>query len=222
MTTRVFLVRHGSTVLSAEDRFAGVTDVDLSDEGRAQAERLAQRLAAVKLAAIYCSPLKRTVETAAILALPHGLQPVSKDGLREIDHGRWEGLRRGDVAARFPEEYAAWEADPFTVAPQGGETGQSVLTRARPVLREIVAAHAGDHVLIVSHKATIRLLISDLLGIDARGFRDRLDQAPACLNTLDFKDPSLARLTLFNDVGHYAGAPGLNQAPPSEWWKPSS
>lgn len=212
MTTRVYLVRHGSTVLSAEDRFAGVTNVDLSDEGRAQTERLAQRLAAVKLAAIYCSPLKRTVETAAILARPHGMTPVSKDGLREIDHGRWEGLRRADVAARFPEEYAAWEADPFTVAPQGGETGQRVLARARPVLREIVAAHTGHHVLIVSHKATIRLLISDLLGIDARSFRDRLDQAPACLNVLDFTDPLRARLTLFNDVSHYAGYPTLDPA----------
>jgi broad specificity phosphatase PhoE len=214
MTTRVFLVRHGSTVLSAEDRFAGVTDVELSDEGRGQAERLAKRLAGVALAAIYCSPTKRTVETATILARPHRLTPVSKHDLREIDHGRWEGLRRTEVEARFPAEYAAWEADPFALAPQDGETGASVLARARPVLHDIVVTHAGTSVLVISHKATIRLLITNLLGFDPRGFRDRLEQSPACLNVLDFKDPVRARLILFNDVSHYAAVPALEHSPP--------
>lgn len=222
MTTRIFLVRHGSTVLSAEDRFAGVTDVELSDKGRDQSERLARRLAGIKFAAVYCSPVKRTVETAGIVARPHALTPIRKDGLREINHGRWEGLRRTEVEARFPEEYAAWEADPFTAAPQGGETGASVLARARPVLHHIVMTHAGEHVLIVSHKATIRLLIGDLLGIDARGYRDRLDQSPACLNVLDFKDPARARLMLFNDISHYAAFPALDHVHLSKWWDPPS
>ena len=71
--TRVFLVRHGATVLSADDRFAGATDVPLSDEGREQTRRLASRLKEVPIAAVYASPLGRTMETAAILALPHAL-----------------------------------------------------------------------------------------------------------------------------------------------------
>ena len=72
--TRVFMVRHGATVLSAEDRFAGVTDVELSEEGREQARRLADRLSGEKIAAVYASPLGRTIETARILAAPHDLQ----------------------------------------------------------------------------------------------------------------------------------------------------
>ena len=64
-----------------------------------------------------------------------------------------------------------------------------------------------QRVLVVSHKATIRLLLSSLLGFDARGYRDRLDQAPACLNVLDFKDAVRARLMLFNDTSHYAIGP---------------
>jgi probable phosphoglycerate mutase len=167
--------------------------------------------------------MKRTVGTADILARPHHLTPISKDGLREIDHGRWEGLRRRDVKTRFPEEFAAWEADPFTLAPQGGETGMNVLARARPVLHDLVTAHEGQLILVVSHKATIRLLISNLLGFDPRGFRDRLTQSPACLNVLDFTDPLRARLTLFNDVSHYAGYPTLDPAYLSkEWENPSS
>src|SRR3981081_4831914 len=102
--TRVFMVRHGATVLSAEDRFAGATDVALSDEGREQTRRLAERLSVEKIVAIYASPLGRTVETAGILAAPHKLEVQTRDGLREISHGRWEQLTRHEVEERFPEE----------------------------------------------------------------------------------------------------------------------
>ena len=222
MVTRLFLVRHGATSHSAEDRFAGATDVDLSAEGRDQVTRLARRLSDDRVAAVYASPMRRTVDTAALLGAPHGLTPVTRDGLREIHHGHWEGLRRAEVEERYPEEYAAWEQDPFTVAPEGGESGLHVMARALPVIREIVVAHAGQNVVVVSHKATLRLVISSLLGFDARGYRDRLDQSPACLNALDFKDPVRARLMLFNDVSHYADHPGHPHSHLSKWWDPAA
>jgi len=218
MTTRLYLVRHGATQLTAENRFSGAENVHLSEEGRDQVLRLANRLADDKLDAIYCSPLDRTMETAGILAAPHQITPIPRDGLREISHGHWEGLTRAEVETRFEGEYAAWEADPFTYAPEGGESGLSVLARALPVVREIVLAHGGRNVLVVSHKATLRLLISSLLGFDARGYRDRLDQAPACLNILDFKDTVRARLMLFNDVSHYADQPHKPEKHLSRWW----
>lgn len=221
MTTRVFLVRHGATTLSAEDRFAGATDVELSDEGRMQARGLAKRLASEKLAAVYCSPMKRTVETATLTVAPHGLVPEPMDGLREIDHGRWEGMTRAEVEAVHAKEYEAWEADPFTFAPRDGEAGLNVLARALPVLREFVMRHDGQSVLVVSHKATIRLLISTLLGVDARGYRDRLDQHPCGLNIIDFKDPVRARLMVYNDVSHYEGVPKqITTKHLSAWWDP--
>jgi probable phosphoglycerate mutase len=217
--TRLFLVRHGATQLSAEDRFAGSTDVDLSDEGRAQASRLGERLRDDRVVAVYCSPLRRTRDTAAALATPHGLEPIEDAGLREIDHGHWEGLTRSEVETRFQDEYVRWEEDPFTFAPQGGECGLDVMARALPVIRRIVETHRGQNVVVVSHKATIRLVISSLLGFDARGYRDRLDQAPACLNVLDFKDPVRARLMLFNDVSHYGDHPGRPHSRLSRWWE---
>lgn len=204
MKTRIFLVRHGATTLSAEDRFAGSTDVLLSDEGRWQAERLSERLAAAPLTAAYCSPMRRTIETAEVVARPHGLQVTIVADLREIDHGHWEGRRRADVQTEFPAEYSAWEHDPFTFAPRGGESGLHVLGRALPALEEIVRSHPDQSVLVVSHKATNRLMIASLLGIDIRGYRDRLDQRPACLNLLEFKGPGDVRLELLNDVSHYA------------------
>ncbi len=219
--TRLYLVRHGATQLTAEDRFSGAIGVDLSVEGRAQAERLAERLASEPISAVYASPLSRTVETATILATPHRLPVVQRDGLREISHGHWEGMSRHDVETQFAAEYAAWDADPFTFAPEGGESGLAVLARALPVIREIVVSHVGQNVLVVSHKATLRLLLSSLLGFDERGYRDRLDQSPACLNVVDFKDPVRARLMLFNDVSHYQNRPRRSEGNLSRWWDPT-
>ena len=205
--TRIFLVRHGATQLSAEDAFAGETDVPLSDIGRGQLTKLAVRLAGEPIAAVYASPLGRTMETARILALPHRLPVTAKEGLREISHGHWEGKTRASVEKDHPREYALWEADPFSFAPPEGETGLAVTARALPALLAIVAAHAGEQVLVASHKATIRLLIGSLLGFDLRRYRDHLDQSPASLNILDFKDVSHARLSLYNDISHYSPTP---------------
>lgn len=218
MSTRLYLIRHGATTLSVEDRFAGAVDVDLSDQGRAQVGSLSQRLASIPLAAVYASPMKRTMETASILARPHQCTPEARDGLREIAHGHWEERTRAEVEAEHPEEYAAWEEDPFTFAPEGGESGLSVMARALPVIRQLVQAHPGRCVAVVSHKATIRLILASLLGIDARGYRDRLDQAPACLNIVDFRDPVRARLMLYNDTSHYTAMPTPHTTSLSKWW----
>src|SRR5437763_8965772 len=218
--TRVCTVRHGATVLSAEDRFAGATDVALSDEGREQTRRLADRLSHEKIMAIYASPLGRTVETASILAAPHKLEVQTRDGVREINHGRWEQMTRKEAEEKFPEEAAEWEKDPYTFAPLGGESGLAVTARALPALIELVRKNAGRNILIVSHKATIRLLLSSLLGFDPRRYRDNLDQKPAALNIVDFRNPTRARLTLFNDTSHYdkASIPEIPKARLSKWW----
>lgn len=218
MVTRLFLVRHGATAATEEDRFSASTGAELSEEGRWQAARLGERLSPQNIAAVYASPLSRAVETARIIAGHCRLEPVTRDGLREIGHGHWEGMKRDDVERQFGPEYAMWEADPFTFAPAGGESGVAILARALPVIRDIVAAHHGSQVLVVSHKATLRLVLSSLLGFDPRGYRDRLDQSPACLNVVDFRDPVRVRLMLFNDTSHYADRPRIADQNLSKWW----
>jgi probable phosphoglycerate mutase len=200
------MVRHGATVLTAEDRFAGATNVELSDEGRGQARRLAERLGSEKIAAVYASPMSRTMETASILAAPHGLKVQPRDGFREISHGHWEEMTRHEVEQRFPQEAIEWEKDPYTFAPESGESGLAVIARALPALIELVRSHPSETLLVVSHKGTIRLLLSSLLGFDPRRYRDNLDQNPAALNIVDFRSPTMARLTLFNDTSHYSTA----------------
>jgi broad specificity phosphatase PhoE len=216
--TRVYLVRHGATALTTEDKFSGAIGVELSDDGRWQASKLGERLAKEGITAVYSSPLSRAVDTAHLIADRMGLTPTLRDGLREISHGRWEGLSRREVEAQFRDEYLSWESDPFTFAPEGGESGLAVLARSLPVIREVVTANVGQRILVVSHKATLRLMLSSLLGFDERGYRDRLDQAPACLNIVDFKDPVRARLMLFNDTSHYAGQTRFASFNQSKWW----
>jgi probable phosphoglycerate mutase len=216
--TRLLLVRHGATAATDEDRFSGAIDAALSEQGRWQAARLGERLAQHQITAIYSSPLSRALDTARIIAGHCSVEPVTREGLREIGHGHWEGRKRDDVEREFGAEYSAWEADPFTFAPHGGESGVAVLARALPVIRDIVTAHAGGQVLVVSHKATLRLVLSSLLAFDPRGYRDRLDQAPACLNVVDFRDPVRGRLMLFNDTSHYAERPRVAEQALSKWW----
>ena len=203
MTTRVLLVRHGATVATGDDSFNGETDVALSEAGREQARSLGRRLASERIDAFYASPLSRAMDTARLIAATHGGEVVPVPALREVSHGQWERKLRAEVERLYPEEYRRWESDPFSFAPEGGETGLAVIARALPALQEIVGSHPGERVLVVSHKATIRLLIAVLLGIDPRNYRDRMEASPAGLTVLEFRDSTAARLRLFNDTSHY-------------------
>ena len=186
---------HGATGLSAEDRSPERTW--LSGGGREQA-RPGPSASRGERSPVYASPLSRTMETAG-LAAPHRLEV-----LRATDCGRLARAMGGsETRAKAESSFGGVRPlgdDPFSSAPTGGESGLAVTARALPELLRIVEAHKDRHALLVSHKATIRLLVSTLLGLDPRAYRDRLDQSPASLNILDFRDASHARLSLFNDI----------------------
>jgi probable phosphoglycerate mutase len=164
---RLVLVRHGETIWNEEGRLQGATDVPLSQRGRAQAARLAERLAGQTFAAIYASDLRRASETAAILAASHDL-PVRLDPrLREQSKGVWEGLTWPDIEERYPDDLARWEVD-RDHPPGGAESASAVEARVRAALAAIRAAHPGDEaVLLVGHGMTLRTLICVALGIDS-------------------------------------------------------
>jgi probable phosphoglycerate mutase len=201
--TTVWLARHGQTQWAVDDQFNGLADTELTERGRAQARGLAARLSGRPLAAVYCSTLRRTVETASIVAEPHGLTPLPRAALCEVDYGAWDGMPRAAIVAQYPERYAAWAADPAAVAPPEGETGYAALSRSREALSEILADHPGQEVLIVAHKAINRLLLCDLLGLMPRHYRHRLGQQPCALNCVEWRDGE-PMVTLLNDVTHCA------------------
>ncbi len=204
IATRLYLIRHGETSLSGDEIFGGSTDVDLNEQGRWQIKCLAGRLANQNITAVYCSDLRRAIESASMLAEPHQLTPQIRPGLREIYHGQWQMKMVAEIAQRFPNEYAAWQEDPFTFSPPDGESGLKVLANTLPVIREIVHNHSGQAVAVVSHETPLKLIIGSILGIDLRVFQNRLVQSPGCLNIVEYIHSVTTRLLVFNDISHYS------------------
>jgi probable phosphoglycerate mutase len=204
---RLHFVRHGETTASLEGRFCGTTECLLTDEGRLMASYLADRCAAEgHWLGVYSSPLRRCVETAHQPAGRLGLTVVPEQGLREIDHGAWDGRIEDEVARDDPAAYRVWQEHPGTSSAPGGENGYAVAARAVPVVEAIRAAHAGSDgdVLVVSHKAVIRVVACALLGIDVDRYRARLACPVGSITTLEFDDADdpEARLQSLADVSY--------------------
>lgn len=185
---RIFLVRHGQTPCSSRNVYCGGTcQVSLNDNGRAMAEALATAFVAHPWAGLYASALPRAREMLAPLAQQLGRQVESLAALGELDYGSWDGLTHEAMQARDPAVYAAWRTDATLTAPPGGETATSVADRVSRTLRTLAAQHAPGDILVVSHKAAIRLALCRFLGIELRHFRDRLAQPLGAINVLEIR-----------------------------------
>ena len=200
--TLTLLLRHGQTPMSAQKRYAGRSDVPLTDVGVQQAAAAAKRLASAGLDVIVTSPLLRAVQTAEEVAAATGATVVTDDGFREADFGAWEGLTFAEVQERWPAEMAAWLADP-EVAPPGGESLAGVNERVTAALRRVLAARERQTVLVVSHVTPIKTLVAAaLLAPPAALYRMHLDVA--ALSRIDWYADGPAVLRSFNDTGHLA------------------
>ena len=194
------LLRHGQTPMSVQKRYAGRSDVPLTDAGVAQAAAAAKRLAPAGIAAIVASPLQRTVQTAEQVAAVTGLPVVTEDGFRETDFGAWEGLTFAEVRERWPSEMTAWLAGP-EVAPPGGESFAEVSERVTAALHRVLAGRTGQRILVVSHVTPIKTLVAAaLLAPPAALYRMHLDVAALC--EIDWYADGPAVLRSFNDTAH--------------------
>jgi broad specificity phosphatase PhoE len=136
--------------------------------------------------AVYVSPMKRTVATAAPLCEAIKLDMQRRDGFKEINYGKWEGKTVEEVSRDFHDDYIRWTADPAWNAPTGGELAITIASRAMQVIEEIRQKHASGNVLIVSHKATIRIILCHLLGIDVGRFRYRIGCPVGSVSVVEF------------------------------------
>jgi broad specificity phosphatase PhoE len=171
----LYFLRHGQTGASREDVFCGSgLDPDLTEDGEQMARAFAAAYRSLPWRAIYASPLRRTVATARPLCDACGIEMQLRDGLREIGYGEWEGKTKAEVARDHHDDFIKWEADPAWHAPTGGEPAVVIARRAVQTLEEIAARFGDGDVLVVSHKATIRVMLCALLGIDVGRFRYRL------------------------------------------------
>jgi broad specificity phosphatase PhoE len=136
--------------------------------------------------AIYVSPMKRTIATAKPLCDAIGMEMQLRDGLKEIAYGEWEGRTAEDVKQNDAETYLRWMTEPAWNPPPGGETSVQIASRASLVVAEIEQQHSTGNVLIVSHKATIRIILCSLLGIDLGRYRDRIATLAASVSVVKF------------------------------------
>lgn len=160
---RIYLLRHGETEWNRQRRVMGSLPIALSGTGVQQARALAEALARRPLAAVYSSPLRRAMQTAEILAAPHGLQPVPVPDLTELSFGEWEGKSWEEL--RLLRLYQEWRADPTSVTLPGGGTIAQVQERAVAALERLRATHPEQRLAVVSHAEVIKCLLCHYLGI---------------------------------------------------------
>jgi broad specificity phosphatase PhoE len=186
MGVKLYLLRHGETTYSRSGGFCGDLDPELTPVGMAMAEAFAEAYGHHAWTAAYVSPMLRTQATARPLCIKVGLEMQLRPGLREIRYGDWEGQTPEQVKANDADAHLRWMTEPAWNAPTGGETAVDVAVRAMAVITEIEDAYGEGDVLIVSHKATIRILLCSLLGIDLGRYRDRLEVPAASLSVVTF------------------------------------
>ncbi len=187
MNLKLHLLRHGQTPFSRDNAFCGAgLDPELTPEGLAMAKAFAAAYRSTSWSAVYASPLRRTVTTAQPLCEAIGAKMELRDDLKEIHYGQWEGKSVETVNREYHDDYIRWSADPAWNAPTGGELAVAIARRTFQVIEEIKQRYSAGNVLIVSHKATIRIILCSLLGIDVGRFRYRLACPVGSVSVIEF------------------------------------
>ena len=187
MNLALYLLRHGQTELSREDNFCGSgLDPELTSDGLKMAHAFAEAYRTTPWRAIYSSSLQRGIATAQPLCDAVGVDLQVRDDLNEIGYGRWEGLTKEKVEQAYHDDYISWLADPAWHAPTGGELATVVARRGLQVIEGIKQEFCDGRVLVVSHKATIRIILCSLMGIDVGRFRYRLACPVGSVSVVEF------------------------------------
>lgn len=168
------LVRHGETVWHAENRYAGVSDIALTDRGKQQAESLAPWAAAASIDALATSDLSRATETGAVVARAAGVTAIVEPALREVNFGEAEGVTRTEMKERFPAALAAFLSAPASSPLPGGEFGAHAAERGLGGIVRLMQGHEdGATIAVVAHTTLIRLMLCRFLAIPLDEYRRR-------------------------------------------------
>jgi broad specificity phosphatase PhoE len=186
MSLKLYFLRHGETIYSMKGAYCGDLDPELTSEGAQMASAFAEAHRTIVWTSAYVSPMKRTIATAKPLCDACGLEMQLRDGLKEIRYGKWEDKTADFVKEHYWDDYIRWLAEPAWNPPTGGETSVEIASRATIVITEIQERFATGNVLVVSHKATIRILLCSLLGIDLGRYRDRIEMLAGAVSVVRF------------------------------------
>ncbi|MBK9244581.1 MAG: histidine phosphatase family protein [Burkholderiales bacterium] len=200
--TTLLLIRHGETAWNAEHRIQGRLDVPLSTTGLWQAGRLAQRLASEVIDAVVASDLSRAWMTGVPLADARGLSMVAEPRLRERAFGIFEGKTLDEIAARHPEEFAAWRARDVDWRIPDGESGTEFIARVLAAIEQIAASHAGRTVAVVTHGGVLDVVYRRARALAWDAPREHL-MLNAGINRLQAEPaPLQLRIVDWADVAH--------------------
>lgn len=186
MSLKLYFLRHGQTGCSQQNFFCGSIDPELTPDGYEMAKAFAAFYRLLPWKAIYSSPMGRTKATAQPLCDAIAMEMQLRDGLKEINYGKWEGLPPETVDREYHDDYIRWTADPAWYPPTEGEPAVAIAHRSLQVIEEIKQRDNNGNVLIVSHKATIRIILCSLLGIDVGRFRYRIGCPVGSVSIVEF------------------------------------
>ncbi len=195
--TRLYLIRHGEVVGHDEFRYNGHHDVDITERGVEQMDRLARVLRDREIKALYSSNLTRTMRGAEIIGRALGLRPRAMAAFRELHLGRWEGLTRAEAIERYPEDEGFTFQDLATDKIEGGETLTELGGRVLPALGHIIEENQGNSICLVAHGGVNRVILCDVLGMDIKRFFS-IEQDYGCLNIIDYFPDGVAVVKLLN------------------------
>jgi probable phosphoglycerate mutase len=213
--TEFLLIRHAVNDWVKTGRLAGWTPgVHLNEEGLAQAAALGERLAQTTLAALYASPLERTVETAEAIAKHHPNLAIQRlEAVGEVRYGEWQGEKLSKL--RHEALWQTVQIYPSRAHFPGGEAIRQAQARAVDALETLVARHPNQRIAVVSHSDMIKLIIAHYLGMHV-DFYQRLEISPASLSILwlGTDRPTVVRV---NDTTHLSSLKSAPPPPPRRW-----
>ncbi len=205
-STTLLFIRHGETDWNRQQRFQGQIDVPLNGTGRAQAQRLGERLAAQPFDLLISSDLQRAQETAAPLARAWGQHLQLVPGLREQGFGEWEGLDVPTIKARHGALWPQWlQHDGDFALPGGGESLREFHARVLVAVQQLVAQHTGRRLALVTHGGVLDMLWRSAQGLPIQGLRT-CDIPNTGLNHLRWVAGGLV-IDSWGDAGHLVGLP---------------
>jgi len=203
---QIVLVRHGATDWNLEHRCQGSSDRELSEVGLQQAEQIAALLRSENLSAIYASDLKRARRTAELISQPHNLPVLIEDKIRELDHGKLEGLTFAEIRDNFGDFLIRWRNEPAELQVPGGERLADVAERAWQGLERIVERHShADNIVVVSHNFPIVGIVCRITGTHLNNYRNfHLD--PCGISRLHCDEANRWQVTQVNSLQYPARA----------------
>jgi probable phosphoglycerate mutase len=196
-STRLVLARHAVTAQTGPMLSGRAPGIDLSDDGQRQAKALGERLADLQVAAVYASPIERTVQTAEAVAAHHGLEVRPLTGVLEADYGEWTGQKLQELAKT--DLWKVVQRMPSRASFPGGESLAAMQARMVAALEEVVADHPGDLVVVVSHADPIKAAIAHYTGVHLDLFQ-RIVVSPASVTAFEFGEHGVTMLKC-NDTG---------------------